>query len=461
MKSIINCFVFCLLTAAMFSACRSSAELTQHAAPEKGKPASLLAALFDTSRVFSSNLTGFMLYDPVNDSTLFAQLEDKYFTPASNTKLFTFYAGLKLLPDTLRGLEYVVRGDSLIFWGTGDPTFLHPDFDTDTVFRFLQERPENLYYSDSHFRDELLGPGWSWSDYNYYYSTEKSPFPVYGNVVRFTMKAIEQRRIKSENGAFVVSPEFFRTYIDEVSAGNGDELVLLREINDNRFEYRAEADTVTYEMVRPFHYTPEMLTDMLSDTLGRQVGYTDMEKPDSTQSLVSIPADTVYRRMLLPSDNLFAEQLLFMMASELGKPLDSRSVIEYVKSEYLDDLTDEPQWEDGSGLSRYNMFTPRSLIHLLRKIDDEFAYSEELFSMLPAGGETGTISNWYGHRDGEAPYIFAKTGTLRNNHCLTGFLVTESGRKLMFSFMNNHYVTSSSVVKEEMEKILWYIHKNY
>lgn len=444
----------------LISSCRSTKEAVRNGQEERPDPVSPLAVMFDTSEVFSSNLTGFALYDPVEDSMLYAQNEDKYFTPASNTKLFTFYAGLKLLPDTLRGLEYTERGDSLIFWGTGDPSFLHPDFETDSVYNFLKEYSGDLYYSDSHFRDELLGPGWAWSDYNYYYSAEKSPMPMYGNVVRFTVEVIEQRHIKEREDGKTVSPKFFRSFIEERS-GEDDDPMLFREMNDNRFKYRPRADTSTYEISRPFHYEPDVVADMLSDTLGKQVRYTDLEKPDSTQILYSIPADTVYRRMLHPSDNFVAEQLLLLAASELGKPLDSREVIDFMKDEYLFDLPDDPQWEDGSGLSRYNLFTPRSLIHLLVKIDDEFAYDEELFPMLPAGGESGTIQNWYAGREGGPPYVFAKTGTLRNNHCLSGYLVTESGRKLMFSFMNNHYVTSSSVVKEEMEKVLWYIHKNH
>jgi D-alanyl-D-alanine carboxypeptidase/D-alanyl-D-alanine-endopeptidase (penicillin-binding protein 4) len=84
-----------------------------------------------------------------------------------------------------------------------------------------------------------------------------------------------------------------------------------------------------------------------------------------------------------------------------------------------------------------------------------------MFALFPAGGESGTIKNWYAALDGEDPYVYAKTGTLSNNHCLSGFLITKSGRKLLFSFMNNHYVTSSSIVKAEMEKVLRHIRSRY
>jgi len=454
-----NILILLMFSLLGISACKSTEETISQDAQKLPTRISHLTAMLDTSDVFSANLTGFALFNPEADSMIHSQNADRYFTPASNTKLFTFYTGMKLLPDSLKALEYEVRGDSLIFWGTGDPSFLHPDFGNDKVYEFLKDRDENLYYSDANFDDELLGPGWSWSDYQYYYQTEKVPFPIFGNIARFTIQEIELRKIAETDSGLAVSPKYFQSFIEE--NGKRDDF-LHRGMTNNTFLYDQEADTSTYTIDKPFHYSPKLVTEMLSDTLGKTVEYVNVERPESPKKIYSIKADTAYKRMLQPSDNFIAEQLLLVTASELGKPLNSRSVIDKMKDDYLGFLPNEPQWVDGSGLSRYNMFTPRSMIYLLRAIDDEFVDDKKLFHLLPAGGERGTISSWYAPRsDREEPYVFAKTGTLSNNHSLSGYLLTKSGKKLYFSFMNNHYVGSSSVVKEEMEKVLWYIHSNF
>src|SRR5476651_2711643 len=79
---------------------------------------------FEQSQVSNDHFTGFALYDMDQKKMVFELNSDKYFTPASNTKLFTFYTCLKMLGDSIPGLRYVNRNDSLIFWGTGDPSFL-------------------------------------------------------------------------------------------------------------------------------------------------------------------------------------------------------------------------------------------------------------------------------------------------------------------------------------------------
>ena len=88
--------------------------------------------------------TGFMLYDPSSQKILVEHKASHYFTPASNTKIFTLYTGLQLLGDSVPAIKYRVHGDSLIFWGMGDPSFLYKNtFQNKKVFDFLTSRKED------------------------------------------------------------------------------------------------------------------------------------------------------------------------------------------------------------------------------------------------------------------------------------------------------------------------------
>ena len=68
---------------------------------------------------------GFFLYDPVRKEVLVDYKGDRYFTPASNTKIFTLYTSMSVLGDSIPGAYYQYRGDSIIMWGSGDPSLFY------------------------------------------------------------------------------------------------------------------------------------------------------------------------------------------------------------------------------------------------------------------------------------------------------------------------------------------------
>ena len=116
----------------------------------------------------------------------------------------------------------------------------------------------------------------------------------------------------------------------------------------------------------------------------------------------------------------------------------------------MPNLPQKPRWVDGSGLSRYNLFTPEDNVHLLTKMYQEIPL-EKLLSYFPAGGKSGTLKRWYGH---ETAYVYAKSGTLSNNYNLSGYLITKKGTLLIFSYMNNHYKLTNSQIKAQIQEHL-------
>jgi D-alanyl-D-alanine carboxypeptidase/D-alanyl-D-alanine-endopeptidase (penicillin-binding protein 4) len=406
----------------------------------------LTRALRSTEERFHDH-TAFVLFDIEKNKTIYDYKGSQYFTPASNTKIFTLFAALKILGDSVPALEYIQRNDSLIFWGTGDPSFLYKEVFYDSgVYHFLKSSAGDLYFSSANFQTKHFGAGWSWDDFSSGYSAERSAFPLYGNVATF----VADREILK------VSPDYFQTAYHYGKPKKRTEIV--RYPNDNRFlVHPAEQIVSPREIEVPIRFDSATFVNLLSDTLKRPVVAVQVPLPPFTNTLFSIHLDSLYRVMMQESDNFIAEQLLLMCANVLSDTLKPEIAIEFMKKTYLLDLPDEPVWVDGSGLSRYNLFTPRSVVRLWRKIWEDVP-QDRLFPLLATGGVSGTIRKWY---QGEVPYIYGKTGTLSNNHSLSGFLVTKKGKVLIFSFMNSNYIEPTNAIRRNMQGILRSIHEHY
>lgn len=397
--------------------------------------------------------TGFMLYDLDKKKSIFEYNSSKYFTPASNTKIFTLFSSLKILGDSVPALHYRETADSLIFWGTGDPSFLYKYvYNNGRVYWFLKNARKPLYFSTANFFSSSFGPGWAWDDYNDYYAAERSAFPMYGNIFS----------VKLENGSPQTYPSFFRQYFSK--GPEKERTQVARELQSNHFSFhwgKRRTNTTVWDV--PMRVEEGLTPMLLSDTLKRPIIVLDKHPYDSivasqVKTFYSIPTDSLYRVLMQDSDNFIAEQLL-MMCSDVINPdtTETQIAIDYVKKNFLMDLKDAPSWVDGSGLSRYNLFTPRTIVQMWEKIY-QLRPRERLFPLLATGGTKGTIKNWY---KADRPFIYGKTGSLSNVHCLSGYLVTRSGKTLIFSFMNNNFVESTSKVRTHMQDLLKMIYEKY
>jgi len=386
--------------------------------------------------------TGFVLYDPLKKKTLVSFNGDKYFTPASNTKIFTLYAGLKTLGDSVPAIRWVSRNDSLLFWGTGDPSFLYPNvFQNQKTFDFLQNRPGKLIFSESNFFETAYGPGWAWDDYQEYFQSERSALPVYGNLISL-----------SKNQG--LQPPFFQS-------GSKQDTIMLRALKREQFSNKLSTNKnkIVSKGVNavPFITSGRLTTQLLADTLNREVGFTSRRIESEANLLYSIPTDSLYKVMMKSSDNFIAEQILLMCAQKISDSLKIKIAIDRVVKDFSNDLPDTPVWVDGSGLSRYNQFTPRTIVKMWEKIY-ETVPQQRLFSLLATNGQSGTIKNVLPELP---PFIFGKSGGLSNNYCLSGYLVTKKNRLLIFSNMNANFISPARTVRNNLERILTYVYEKY
>lgn len=400
-----------------------------------------ISDILKNSEVFSRHFTGFSLFDIDKNQFIANHNSTLLFTPASNTKLLTMYSTLKSFPDSIPGVVYQKTDDKLILRPIGDPTYLYENFEHQPVYELMRSAA-NLEIAWPEEKMDRFGSGWAWDDFAYDFQPQRSWWPIYGNSVA----------IKKTDSILTIQPAFFEDFVD-VFNGPSNGQTVDRDVKFNLFKAYTESDTVEFEKNIPFEYSKELLAQLLQDTLNKPITYTNQ---------IFVPADTLYSQatnlvlanMMKPSDNFLAEQLLILAAWQNGYN-DTKAFIEYARNVWLADLN-EMVWVDGSGLSRYNLITPVDQVRLLRKCYEEFGW-DTVTPLLATGGE-GTLKDLY---VADEPFIYAKTGTLSNNHNLSGFLITKSGKRLIFSLMNNHYTRPTGDVKKAMEDFLIQIKDSY
>jgi D-alanyl-D-alanine carboxypeptidase/D-alanyl-D-alanine-endopeptidase (penicillin-binding protein 4) len=157
------------------------------------------------------------------------------------------------------------------------------------------------------------------------------------------------------------------------------------------------------------------------------------------------------------SQNLHAELLLHKLATH-GWPMEgfndfangARVVRQFAINAGVSG--DDFYFVDGSGLSSYDLATPRAFTQLLRFAATQ-PWGAEYKSSLPIGGVDGTLED----RFTKAPLkgnVFAKTGTSSEDRSLSGYLVCASGRTVVFSILAGNRLPGTSADRDVMDKIV-------
>ncbi len=107
---------------------------------------------------------------------------------------------------------------------------------------------------------------------------------------------------------------------------------------------------------------------------------------------------------------------------------------------------------DGSGLSRANVATPRSLVSMLRAM--YFSPNGQVFeNSLPIAGISGTLRNRMRLSPAEGK-VHAKTGTLTGVRALSGYLEHPQSGVLVFSILVNRSNINGSQLVKDIDNIM-------
>lgn len=394
--------------------------------------------------------TGISIYEPATGKYWYNYQGSKNFVPASNTKLFTCYAAMKYLGDSLTAFRFKENGDSLIIIPGGDPTFLALDFPDQRAYNFLKATNKIIVLNLSFWKENRWGNGWAWNDYNDDYAAERSVMPVYENLATFS----------SGSNGLRVSPSYFLNKLVYKIPDNKQERYasIQRDISSNTF-FVSGYDSLQNAVEVPFYTVDDsIITNILEDTLHKKIYNHSNYITDTNnwKELHSLPTDSLLKITMHRSDNFFAEQSLLMVSAKiLGEMNDGKIIDTLLKTDYKD-LPQKPHWVDGSGLSHYNLFSPLDFVALLNKMKNDFGM-ERIKGILATGG-TGTIRSYYKN---EAGYIYVKTGTLSGVVALSGFLYTKKNKLLIFSVLVNNHHTSATNIRKAVEKFILSIRNNH
>ena len=318
---------------------------------------------------------------------------------------------------------------------TGNPTFLNPNFGDSIAFNFLKKYKKIALISNNYDGEKFM-PGWAWEDYPYYFSPEVTAFPIHRNVVQVF-----------KDDSLRVSPSFFKSKFSI-----SDSLQPRKQHSNDFFVPSTLNDTLQI----PFLTNEELTANLLEDILGNEV-VVSKKALSRKQVLHGMPTDSIYKQMLWESDNFTAEQLMLVNSSMLSDTLSFEKARDFILENHLRGLKQPPRWVDGSGLSRYNLFTPESFVSVLNMLREEVE-EDRLFHLFPAWNANGTVQKPNPENN---YFIYAKSGSMGNIYNLSGYLKTLQGKILVFSIMNNNSRRKSSEIRAEIYRLLQDIHLNY
>ena len=440
---------------------------------------------------FRSAQWGVLVVDAARAETLYAHNADKLFMPASNMKLLTGTTALAQLGAdyrwstsmSARGVVHdgVLTGD-LIVRGNGDPSVsdhmqagdalapLRAMADSLRAHGIVRVRG-HLVAAPSPFTDSPLGYGWSWSDLDDAYSAGVDA--LFFNegftqvVVRGGTRAGDPVRATTRPAmtypVLVVTAHTSAPRAPGATAADSMAASAITVGHDSSHAgvlvagTVAAGDSVVAEVTFR-HQGEAYLAALLEAMASRGIV---VEKGDGAPAGEAMPLFTMRSPTLRevlpffekPSQNQIGEILFKTLALEKTGVGRADSAARVVSRQVVawGAAPDGFAIRDGSGLSRHDYVSPRTLVTVLGAITTHPDF-RAFYDALPIAGVDGTIRN---RMKGTAAQgnLHGKTGTLDKARSLSGYVTTADGRQLIFSVLCNNFVVPTRRVDQVSDAI--------
>ena len=391
--------------------------------------------------VFQGAQVSVSIFDLEQKKEVVSLQSDKKILPASTIKLVPFLGALQTFGFSLPALHYKKQDGRFYFWSSGYPLLGHPSRANDDVLTFLKKQKDSLFYLPRPMTSPALGSGWAWDDVSYAFSAKKSSFPFHGNLVQISSSP-ESDRLR-------FSPPGFEQRIPYTQKQEYYELLVDDQIHQLS---RTKADTLSL----PFTPSDSLFVQLMQDAITTPIykGYKQEVSLDGYKTLTTTKT-LLYKALLHDSDNLVAESLVLMLCGTSQWELNTQQGLLLL---YQRNKTLKPQFQqvDGSGLSRYNLASPRGLQETLGTIY-EMIGSREIKTLFPQANSEGTLTPYAPQHN--LKFVYAKSGNLRNNHVLAGYIFTDTKKPFSFVISVNNYTGDKKAIQEAVGLQLSVLHK--
>jgi D-alanyl-D-alanine carboxypeptidase/D-alanyl-D-alanine-endopeptidase (penicillin-binding protein 4) len=465
-----------------------------------------IEALFAASPAARGAFWGVQAVDLTTGKTLYALNPDRFFVPASNTKLFTTAMALtRLGPDFTFQTRVMspapdaagrIAGDLCLIGGgdpnlsarpipyqkgpiTGNPLTAIEDLADQIAAKGVTQVDGDIVGDDTWYVWEPYAPGWSEDDPLYDYGAPVTALTLHDNTL--TLRISPGAR-EGEPAALVLKPalEYYRidNRIRTVAAGGERRIHYHRAAGSLTLDLwgtmplRGQSEDLLLGIEDPAQFAALALRQALEDRgiAVRGTAVAHHQFPNEVPNLVQGPEQEarigteLARRVSAPlledlritdkvSQNLHAE-LALRAVGRSRRNMGSREAGLAELKDFLAEAgvaADQYGINDGSGLSRQNLVTPTTVVKLLRFMYQSPA-RENWISLLPVGGQDGTLGSRFADA-GLAGRIHAKTGSVAHVSALSGYLQRQNGDWVAFSVLVNNFNGASGEVRTVMDRI--------